>query len=200
MHTAIQLIFDPQHDIHRAQEVERAWRAHAERTERARGQTSSHPSGAVTNVLVVLNGPHTANQRWVQFEVMRAFIRGTPMIVVDVCCLRDERKLRAQRGRNPLDLLSAEAEAQTLWLKEFNSVSQKWQAARASSSVPRYAVPYAMNGNGPWLLSTIFPIYRWTEDWGDRNLAQWVDQARAAVMPSEPEAEPVHVVAEVATT
>jgi hypothetical protein len=36
MHTAIQLIFDPQHDIHRAQEVERAWRAQNVRADRRR--------------------------------------------------------------------------------------------------------------------------------------------------------------------
>lgn len=199
MHTAIQLIFDPQHDTHRAHEVERAWRLQSERDRQpcqAESRAGMRRSG---NVLVVLNGPHTASQRWVQFEVMRAFIRGTPMIVVDVCCIRDEHKLRALRGRNPLDLLSAEAEAQTLWLKEYNPVVQKWQTARAASSVPRYAVPYPMNGNGPWLLSSIFPSYRWTDDWGERNLDQWVDHALASIEPMEEaqESEPA-VLADIA--
>jgi hypothetical protein len=180
MHTTIQLIFDSQHDTHRAHEVEQAWRAQTARDGRMHGRPSPG-SASRGNVLVILNGPHTASQRWIQFEVMRAFIRGTPMMVVDVSCIRDERKLRAVRGRNTLEFLSAEAEAQTLWLKEFNPVVQKWQAARASSSVPRYAVPYAMDGNGPWLLSSIFPFYRWTDDWGERNLGQWVERALESI-------------------
>ncbi|WP_158602011.1 TIR domain-containing protein [Pararobbsia silviterrae] len=195
MHTAIQLIFDPQHDTHRAQEVERVWRM------KTGGGDGTQTQGALglrhsdDKVLVLLNGPHTASQRWIQFEVMRAFIRGTPIVVVDVSCLRDERKLRAMRGRNPLDLLSAEAEAQTLWLKEFNPVTLKWQAARASSSVPRYAVPYPMDGNGPWLLSSIFPIYRWTEDWGERNLLAWIDEALSATQSAAQDAPPALVAA-----
>jgi hypothetical protein len=184
MQTAIQLIFDSQNDTHRAREVEHAWRAQSAGLHRTPNGTPRE-SRITGTVLVVLNGPHTASQRWIQFEVMRAFIRGTPMIVVDVSCLRDEHKLRAVRGRNPLDLLSAEAEAQTLWLKELNPATHKWQAARASSSVPRYAVPYSMNGNGPWLLSSIFPFYRWTDEWGERNLVQWVEQALASVRDSE---------------
>ena len=199
MHIAIQLIFDPQHDTHRAREVERAWRARCERDHTADHRSTRAERRHSGNVLVVLNGPHTADQRWVQFEVMRAFIRGTPMIMVDVSCIRDEHKLRAMQGRNPLDLLSAEAEAQTLWLKEFNPNVQKWQSARAASSVPRYAVPYPMNGNGPWLLSSIFPSYRWTDDWGERNLDQWVDQALTSIEPAAApsESEPA-LIAEIA--
>lgn len=190
MHTAIQLIFDPQHDAHRALEVERAWHAHAAHAPLAPRES---PTRARTqaNVLVVLNGPHTACQRWILFDVMRAFVRGTPIVVVDVSCLRDAHKLRALRGRNPLDFLAAEAEAQTLWLKEFNPATQKWQTSRASSSVPRYTVPYPMEGNGPWLLSSIFPIYRWTDDWGERNLQIWAEQALRSVQPAEPAGTPV---------
>lgn len=185
MHPAIQLIFDPHHDAHRALEVERAWHAHAAQRPVAPREASSR-AHAQANVLVVLNGPHTACQRWILFDVMRAFVRGTPIVVVDVSCLRDAHKLRSQRGRNPLDFLAAEAEAQTLWLKEFNPATQKWQTSRASSSVPRYTVPYPMEGNGPWLLSSIFPIYRWTDDWGERNLPTWAAQAQQSVQLPEP--------------
>lgn len=56
-----------------------------------------------TSVIVVLIGAHTAERRWVRYEVMESWKRGNGIVGVTIHNIKDQYRMTDTPGLNPLD-------------------------------------------------------------------------------------------------
>jgi hypothetical protein len=106
-----------------------------------------------TSVTVILIGKHTADRRWVKYEIQESYKRGNGLLGVYIHGIKDEKQQSSWwPGRNPLEDIEV-------------------KITRSFFGLCDYQADVA--------LSDLFPTYYWFDDDGRDNLATWIEKAAA---------------------
>lgn len=101
-----------------------------------------------TSVTAVLVGTHTAERRYVRYEIEKSIARGNGLLAIYIHGLKDRNGRSSKKGRNPLEDFSIpNGNPFTNWLIS---------SYRASS---------------------IYSAYYWYDDNGRDNLNEWIEEA-----------------------
>jgi hypothetical protein len=156
--------FHHQHDSWRVGQVRNSWLTKGEENtflDAAAWEKVKKKGGATvkswidrelqrTSVTVVLIGQHTADRRWVKYEIQQSYKRGNGLLGIYIHGIKDEKLQISSRGRNPLDDIKIKTRESFLGLWNYKS-----EVA----------------------LSDLFHTYYWFDDAGKNNLAKWIEDA-----------------------
>ena len=161
--------FHYQQDLERAIQVRDSWRSSGEANmfldpdswEAIERQGPDAIEGWIarqmddTSVTVVLIGEHTANRRYVKFEIEKSLNEGKGLFGIYIDGIRDSKGQTSARGGNPLDGFTAGIPERIF------GPLRGWLIARRMDSV--------------------FRTYDWVRDGGEGHLAEWVEEAARTV-------------------
>ncbi len=135
-----------------------------------------------TSVTVVLIGDHTADRRWINYEIFKSFEQGNGLLGIHINRIKDKSKHITHKGQNPLDRLALHVSNDGKTVSFYELKDGKWQLF--------YDLPTINNKKSNTLLfedgwfssafgktfrfSELFKTYCWINDDGYNNIAQWI--------------------------
>jgi hypothetical protein len=100
-------------------------------------------------VTAVLIGEHTAQRRWVRYELQSSLARGNGIVGVFIHGIKNQNQEESSEGRNPLDDMTVR--------------------------VQNAFLGFVVEEEKP--LSQVFKTYYWRRDEGNVNLPAWIEEA-----------------------
>jgi hypothetical protein len=131
-----------------------------------------------SSVVCVLIGEHTANRRWVRFEILQGLFdeRGVTGVQVHTIAGFDQRPSRP--GPNPFDLLGVYCKDRRVYVVERKTVTDQWTYTTdfEKSVLPTWKYTPNLPPDGTTPLSKYFTVHQWADD-GHNNIGDWVEKA-----------------------
>ncbi len=129
-----------------------------------------------TSTTCVLIGSQTFNPRWVSYETMRSFKRGTSMLAVHITSIAGTDGTTKSLGPNPLGYLGVTFSDSGLTATLHDKIEDKWIEytdidGSSSYRTDGFAQKYCGKGSN---LGRLLPTYDWVADDGYRHFADWV--------------------------
>lgn len=138
-----------------------------------------------TSVTAVLIGNHTANRRWINYEIVKSFEQGNGILGIYINRIKDKTGHITHKGLNPLDRLALHVsdDGKTVSFYEFKD--RRW---RLFSDLPMISNKksntlffedglFFSDYGKTFLLSHFFKTYCWVNDDGYNNISQWIEEA-----------------------
>ncbi|MBO4614274.1 MAG: TIR domain-containing protein [Bacteroidales bacterium] len=138
-----------------------------------------------TSVTAVLIGDHTANRRWINYEIVKSFEQGNGILGIYINRIKDKTGHITHKGLNPLDRLALHVSDDGKTISFYELKDGKWRQF--------YDLPTINNKKSNTLFfedgwfnsdfgktfrfSELFQTYCWVNDNGYNNISQWIEEA-----------------------
>ena len=129
-----------------------------------------------TSTTCVLVGSQTYTRRWVRYEIMKSFRKGSALLAVHINSIRGRDQLTKPRGFNPLRYLGVSFSDSGLTATLWESIDGAWREyveIDGSSSYQTGAVEAEYRGRG-FNLAQWYPEYDWVANNGYQNFGSWI--------------------------
>ncbi|MDY6895674.1 MAG: TIR domain-containing protein [Thermotogota bacterium] len=130
-----------------------------------------------TSVTCILAGSQTYARQWVRYEILKSFVKGNSLLVVNINSIPGKDQQVKPRGPNPLNYvgftLGEFGRIRTLW-EYFNGKWIEYSEISESASIVMKTVQPKFWNKG-FCLAEWYPEYDWVNDDGFNNFADWID-------------------------
>lgn len=138
-----------------------------------------------TSVTAVLIGDHTADRRWINYEIFKSFEQGNGILGIHINRIKDKSGHITHKGHNPLDRLALHISNDGKTISFYELKDERWKQF--------YDLPMINNKKSNTLFfedgwfysdygksfrfSHFFKTYCWVNDDGYNNVSQWIEEA-----------------------
>ena len=138
-----------------------------------------------TSVTAVLIGDHTANRRWINYEIVKSFEQGNGILGIYINRIKDKTGHITYKGLNPLDRLALHVSDDGRIISFYELKDRKWQIFNDFHEINNKKSNTLFFENGwirrdfgeTFLFSDFFQTYCWVNDDGYNNISQWIEEA-----------------------
>lgn len=138
-----------------------------------------------TSVTAVLIGDHTANRRWINYEIVKSFEQGNGILGIYINRIKDKTGHITYKGLNPLDRLALHVsdDGKTVSFYEFKD--RRWHlfsdlpmiSNKKSNTLFFEDGWFSSYFGKTFRFSELFQTYCWVNDNGYNNISQWIEEA-----------------------
>lgn len=130
-----------------------------------------------SSVTCVLAGTETWSRRWVRYEIVRAILKGSGLLTVDIHGVKDNKGATSTKGADPLAQIGLYKTSEGIFFAEWKG--GKWVAyGDYTSAVPEKDLWFAApTTNAVVQLSSHCLRYDFSAQNGRTNLAGWIETA-----------------------
>ncbi|MFA6423388.1 MAG: TIR domain-containing protein [Patescibacteria group bacterium] len=129
-----------------------------------------------TTVTCALIGTETWSRRWVRYEILKSYDRGSTLLGVHINNVSDKNRQTFPRGRNPFDFLGFVISKDGRKLTYYEHDGTNWKIYQdLPPKVTNLNRQYWGNG---FKLSNWVPCYDWVSENGYNNFATWVESSK----------------------
>lgn len=138
-----------------------------------------------TSVTAVLIGDHSANRRWINYEVFKSFEQGNGILGIRINRIRDKSGHITHKGPNPLDRLALHISDDGKTISFYELRDRKWRLfndlptiSNKKSNTLFFEKDWFRSDFGKtFRFSELFQTYCWVNDDGYNNISQWIEEA-----------------------
>lgn len=138
-----------------------------------------------TSVTAVLIGNHSANRRWINYEIIKSFEQGNGIIGIYINRIKDKTGHITYKGLNPLDRLALHISDDGRKVKFYELKDGKWdsfidlpQISNKKSNTLYFEDGLFFSDFGKtYRFSSLFQTYCWVSDDGYNNISLWIENA-----------------------
>jgi len=139
-----------------------------------------------TSVTAVLIGEETANRRWVNYEIVKSFVKGNGILGININRIRGKHQAISARGLNPLDRLAFQVSENGKIIRFYELINRKWVVY---SDLPKINnkksntlyfednIWYENEFGKAFRFSEKFETYCWVMNNGHKNFSSWIEEA-----------------------
>lgn len=138
-----------------------------------------------TSVTAVLIGDHTADRRWINYEIFKSFEQGNGILGIRINRIKDKSGHITCKGLNPLDRLALHVSDDGKTISFYELKDRKWQPFNDLPTINNKKSNTLFFEDG-WFnsdfgktfrFSELFQTYCWVNDDGYNNISQWIEEA-----------------------
>lgn len=138
-----------------------------------------------TSVTAILIGDHTANRRWINYEIFKSFEQGNGILGIYINRIKDKTGHITHKGLNPLDRLALHVSDDGKKISFYELKDGKWQLfndlpqisnKKSNTIFFKKGLFYTDYGKF-YRFSNFFQTYCWIKDEGYSNISQWIEEA-----------------------
>lgn len=138
-----------------------------------------------TSVTAVLIGDHTANRRWINYEIVKSFEQGNGILGIYINRIKDKTGHITHKGLNPLDRLALHISDDGKKISFYELKDRKWQLFKDLPLINNKKSNTLFFKDGlfhtdygkSYRFSSLFQTYCWVNDNGYNNISQWIEEA-----------------------
>lgn len=138
-----------------------------------------------TSVTAVLIGDHTANRRWINYEIVKSFEQGNGILGIHINRIKDKTGHITHKGLNPLDRLALYISEDGKKIYFYELKEGLWHPFKDLQSINNKKTNTLFFENGcfnrvygkKFRFSDLFQTYCWVNDDGYSNISQWIESA-----------------------
>lgn len=138
-----------------------------------------------TSVTVVLIGDHSANRRWINYEIVKSFEQGNGILGIYINRIKDKTGHITHKGLNPLNRLALHVSDDGKKISFFELKDGKWRLfkdlpqinnKKSNTIFFKDSLFYTDYGKS-FRFSYFFQTHCWINDDGYNNMSQWIEKA-----------------------
>ena len=138
-----------------------------------------------TSVTAVLIGDHTADRRWINYEIFKSFEQGNGILGIRINRIKDKSGHITCKGLNPLDRLALHVSDDGKTISFYELKDRKWLPFNDLPTINNKKSNTLFFEDG-WFnsdfgktfrFSELFQTYCWVNDDGYNNISQWIEEA-----------------------
>lgn len=138
-----------------------------------------------TSVTAVLIGDHTANRRWINYEIIKSFEQGKGILGIYINRIKDKTGHITHKGLNPLDRLALHVSEDGKIIYFYELKDGRWHPFKDLPKINNrksntlyfedgiFSSDYGMD----FRFSELFDTYCWVNDDGYNNISDWIEAA-----------------------
>lgn len=138
-----------------------------------------------TSVTAVLIGDHSADRRWINYEIFKSFEQGNGILGIRINRIKDKRGHITRKGQNPLDRLALHISDDGKTICFYELRDRKWRLfndlptiSNKKSNTLFFEEDWFRSDFGKtFRFSELFQTYCWVNDDGYNNISQWIEEA-----------------------
>ena len=131
-----------------------------------------------TSVTVVLAGKQTFERRWVRYELVQSFRRGSGILCAQIDQIKNLAQETTPRGENPLNSLAYKVVGDTIQFWE--KAGGVWKQYQDAGSMNTSDCVYAVEGGDYKQFTCLFKTYDYVAGDGYANMGNWIEAAAVA--------------------